>query len=78
MPIRIDLINRINMEVIKMDRITEFDGVTLDYLIRVATLAQENGQSLKLSQRDDGMAVKRGEGAWTASLGRDITVRPQQ
>jgi hypothetical protein len=72
MPIRIDLINRINMEVIKMDRITELDGVDLDYLIRVATLAQENNQSMKISQQADGtIKIKRGGGMWTVGFGKD-------
>ena len=73
--IRIGDINRHNMEETMMDRITEFEGIDLDFLIRVAVLARDNGQSLKLSQRDNGVAIKRGEGMWTAALGKDVTVR---
>lgn len=55
-----------------MDRITELDGVDLDYFIRVMTLAKENGQSVKISQDSEGrVKIKRGGGMWTHGFGRD-------
>lgn len=57
-----------------MDRITELDGRDLDYFIRVMKLAQENGQSVKIHQTDNGtVKIKRGAGTWTVGFGSDAT-----
>jgi len=55
-----------------MDRITELDGRDLDYVVRIMQLAQENGQSVKIAQQEDGsIKIKRGGGMWTLGFGKD-------
>lgn len=73
----IDLINHINMEeTMDVDVVTELDGQDLDYLIRVATIAYEQGQSLSITQEKSGVVrISRGGGIWVGPFGRAATTQ---
>ena len=70
--LRIDIINHDSKGLVM--KVTELEGLDLDYLVRVATIARDEGQSVKITQNEDGtIQITRGQGIWVGPFGKGTT-----